>query len=77
MRQSVCLDVNPIKVCSYVSPLNCMTVGQVTDSATALTLSLNRLVGTWCLSLAGSTVAQLEISLALAIYELFSMFHNI
>ena len=40
--------------------LNCTTTGQASDSMTALALSFNPLVGAWCLSLAGPTVAQLE-----------------
>ena len=36
MRQSACLVVNPITVYSYGYPFNCMTVGQPSDSMTAL-----------------------------------------
>ena len=37
MRQSACLVLNPIKVCSYGFLFNCTTVGQASDSMTALT----------------------------------------
>ena len=37
MRQSACLVLNPIKVYSYGFLFNCMTVGQASDSMTALT----------------------------------------
>ena len=36
MRQSACLVVNPIKVYSYGFLFNCTTVGQASDSLTAL-----------------------------------------
>ena len=61
MRQSACLVLNPITVHSYGFLFNCMTVSQASDSMTALTQSFNRGVGAWCLSVAGSTVAQLEV----------------
>ena len=54
MRQSACLVLNPITVYSYGFLLNCTTVGQASDSMTALTW-----VGAWCFSVAGPTVAQL------------------
>ena len=37
MRQSACLVLSPITVYSYGFLLNCTTVGQVSDSMTALT----------------------------------------
>ena len=37
MRQSTCLVLNPITVYSYGFHFNCMTVGQTSDSMTALT----------------------------------------
>ena len=37
MRQSACLVLNPIMVYSYGFLFNCMTVGQASDSMTALT----------------------------------------
>ena len=37
MRQSACLVLNPITVCSYGFLFNCTTVGQASDSMTALT----------------------------------------
>ena len=37
MRQSACLVLNPITVYSYGFLFNCTTVGQVSDSMTALT----------------------------------------
>ena len=37
MRQSACLVLNPIMVNSYGFLFNCMTVGQASDSMTALT----------------------------------------
>ena len=36
MRQSACLVLNPITVYSYGFPFNCTTVGQASDSMTAL-----------------------------------------
>ena len=61
MRQSACLVLNPITVYSYGFLFNCTTVGQASDSMTALTLSLNWWVVAGCLSVAGPTVAQLEV----------------
>ena len=55
------LLVNPITVDSYVFLFNCTTVGQASDLMTALTLSFIPLVGAWCVSVAGPTVAQLEV----------------
>ena len=52
MRQSACLVLNPSRVYSYGFLFNCTTVGQASDSMTALRLSFNRWVG---------TVAQLEV----------------
>ena len=37
MRQSACLVLNPITVYSYGFLFNCATVGQASDSMTALT----------------------------------------
>ena len=37
MRQSACQVLNPIMVCGYGFLFNCMTVGQASDSMTALT----------------------------------------
>ena len=37
MRQSACLDLNPITVYSYGFFFNCTMVGQASDSMTALT----------------------------------------
>ena len=37
MRQSACLALNPIRVYSYGFLFNCTTVGQASDSMTALT----------------------------------------
>ena len=37
MRQSACLVVNPIAVYNYSFLFNCRTVGQASDSMTALT----------------------------------------
>ena len=45
MRQSACLVLNPITVYSYGFLFNCTTVGQASDSMTALTQSFNRWVG--------------------------------
>ena len=61
MRQSACLVVDQIKVHSYDFLFNCMTVGQAPDSMTTLTLLFKLLVGACYLSLAGPTVAKLEI----------------
>ena len=41
MRQSAYLVLNPITVFSYGFLFNCTTVGQASDSLTALTLSFN------------------------------------
>ena len=40
-----CLVLNPITVYSYGFLVNCTTVGQASDSMTALTSSFNRWVG--------------------------------
>ena len=45
MRQSACLVLNPITVYSYGFLFNRTTVGQASDSMTALMLSFNRWVG--------------------------------
>ena len=45
IRQSACLVLNLIMVSSYVFLFKCMTMGQASDSMTALTLSFNRWVG--------------------------------
>ena len=37
MRQSACLVLNPITVCSCGFLFNCVTLGQASDSMTALT----------------------------------------
>ena len=44
MRQSACLVLNTITIYSYGFLFNCTTVGQASDSMTALTLSFNRWV---------------------------------
>ena len=41
MRQSACLVLNPITVYSYGFLFNCTTMGQASDSITALTYSFN------------------------------------
>ena len=45
MRQSACLVLNPITVYSCGFLFNCTTVGQASDSMTALTQSFNRWAG--------------------------------
>ena len=45
MWQSACLVLNPITVYSYGFLFKWTTVGQASDSMTALTLSFNQLVG--------------------------------
>ena len=45
MRQSACLVLNPITVDSYGFLFNCTTMGQASDSMTALPKSFNSLVG--------------------------------
>ena len=45
MRQSACLVLNPITVYSYGFLFNCTTVGQASDSTTALKKIFNRWVG--------------------------------
>ena len=61
MRQSACLVLNPITIYSYGFLFNCTMVGHASDLMTALTSGFNRWVGAWCLSVAGPTVAQLEV----------------
>ena len=61
MRQSACMVVNPFTVYSYGFLFNWTTVGQVSDSMTALAYSFNRLVSASSLSVAGATMAELEI----------------
>ena len=41
MRQTACLVLNSIRVSSYGFLFYCTTVGQASDSMTALTLSFN------------------------------------
>ena len=78
MRQSACLVLNPITVYSYGFLFNCTTVGQATDSMTALTKSFHQWVSAWCLSVAGPAVAQLDFFLTrLSVsHEPFSLFHH-
>ena len=45
MRQSTCLMVNPITVYGYRFLFNCTAMCQASDLMTALTYSLNPLVG--------------------------------
>ena len=45
MRQSACLLLNPIAVYSYCFHFNCTTVGQASDSMTAVRVKFNRWVG--------------------------------
>ena len=45
MRQSACLVLNPVRVSSYGFLFNFTTMGQASDSKTALTLSFNWWVG--------------------------------
>ena len=59
IQQSACVVVNSITVYNNGFLFNCMTMGQALDSMTALAYRFNPLVGAWCLSLAGPTVAQL------------------
>ena len=47
MQQSACLVLNPITVSSYGFLFNCTTVGQASESMTALTLSFNLRDGAW------------------------------
>ena len=61
MRQSACLVLNIITVYNYGFLFNCLTVGQTSDSLTALSQSFNRWVGARCLSVARPTVAELEV----------------
>ena len=61
MRQSVCWVMNQNMVASYGFLLNCTTVGQASDLMTAPTLSFNPLVGHWCLSVVGPSLALLEV----------------
>ena len=64
MRQSACLVVNTLTVYSYGFLFKCTTVGQASDSMPALTQTFNLFVGACCLSLAGPTMAQLEVFLS-------------
>ena len=61
MRQSACLVVNPITVTVDSYGFLSFIVGQASDLMMALMISSNPLVGAWCLSLAGPTIAQHEI----------------
>ena len=45
MKQSACLVVKPITVYNYVFLFDCTTVGQASDSMTALTKNSNQFVG--------------------------------
>ena len=65
MLRFACLVVNPITVYSYGFLFNCTTVGQASDSMTAVKLYS----AGWCLTLVFdcSTVAKLEVLLALTI----------
>ena len=47
MQMSACLVLNPITVSSYGFLFNCTTVGQASESMTALTLSFNLRDGAW------------------------------
>ena len=79
MQQSACLVVYPIIVDSYVLIFNCTTVGQTSDLMTALTLSFNLLLGACCLSLAGPTVAQLDVCFSsdyFVNHEPLSLYHH-
>ena len=79
MRQSACLVVNQIKVHSYDVLFNCTTGGQASDSMTTLMLLFNLLVGACYLSLAGPTVAKLEIFFSseyMCLMSHFSFFHH-
>ena len=61
----VCLVVNPITVFIYGFLFNFTTACEASDSMTALTLSFNWWVGAWCLAVAWSNVAQLEVFFSL------------
>ena len=50
------------------------TVGQTSDSMSIMAQHFHRWVSVWCLSLAGPTVAQLGVSLALTVSELRTIF---
>ena len=61
MRQSACLVVDPIAVCGCGFLFGCAAVGRASGSVAALAWGFDRWVGAWCLSVAGPTVAQLEV----------------
>ena len=61
VQRSACLVLNPVAVCGCGFLFGCTTVGRASGSVTALTWGFNRWVGAWCLSVAGPTVAQLEV----------------
>ena len=69
MRQSACLVVNPITVYSYGFIFHCTTEGQASDSMTALTLSFNRLVGTFACLWQGPPWVNLGFSLSRTVSE--------
>ena len=48
-------------ICRYGMHVICMTGGQAYDSMTAFAQSLHPLVGAWCVSLTGPTVAHLDV----------------
>ena len=62
MWQYACLVVNPCKVYSYGFLFNCTMVGQVSDSMV------------WYLSLAGPTMAQLEVFFSSDYLESWALF---
>ena len=59
---------------SYCFLFNCTMVGQASDSLTTLKKRFNRLDGAWCLSLAGTTIAQLEVFLSSGYVSIFFCF---
>ena len=61
VRQSACLVLGPVTVCGCGFLFGCATVGRASGSVAALAWSFGRWVGVWCLSVAGPTVAQLEV----------------
>ena len=73
MRQSACLVLNPITVYSYGFLFNCTTVGQASDSMTALT-SLIGVLGPDAYLLLDPPWLSLGFSLALAVCGSWALF---
>ena len=61
VRQSACLVVGSITICGCAFFFGCAMVGQALGLVVALAWVYDLLVGAWCLSIAGPTMAQLGV----------------